>query len=619
MQYLSDFLREHYEGIIASLALLISIIKLIISPKPLRGPKEPEDGTGSSPVLTIEDRTKYVDNYVPAKFQQKSPSINSPDRIIAFIKTGNKLEEMVPAKKVIVSNDKRYDLIDFFINRVFVKESNSAFNKYLIKIKSALSLSQSPFYSYLKDISKNHFFFILGDTGMGKTAALINIDLKYKQKKRRYKIVMILLSDKDLEDKIRKIDDPRNTILLLDALDEDYKATSNPRSRIDELVSLTRNFRKVVFTCRTQFFNHENDEPNKTSLIKLDKSGVYDFTKIYLSLFSQKDITEFLRKKYKGKIDEFKKALDISKRIPDVSIRPLVLRFMDDFLSGNIDVNYKTDIYRLIVNNWLERESYEIKESDRNHFKENLLSFSKNVAFFIYSNEDNSRTISSEQIQQMKVEFDIPIDAQILKSKSLLHRGNEDNYKFSHSSFLEYFLSELLYTDFDFLMRFDITRFDAAFDFYKEMCTKNNTIPFIKSKTTFNLDALKYSEQREVIEKLSEELKCTCYSRSPRDTLDMIIWNVNCDGVYRFDWQLLKEIHKIKVTYSEELILEKITFGFPNLKTLIIQNWDLPNMEFLKHTSIDNVKLINCLLDSNINLSSIKNKNNRDIKFKFVS
>src|SRR5581483_402622 len=85
------------------------------------------------------------------------------------------------------------------------------------------------------------YFIILSDTGMGKTAFLINLYKKYKQSKTgfkriKYNIHYFPLGSKDALNRIKQVDDKKNTILLLDAFDEDIKAVYNYKNRMEEIL-----------------------------------------------------------------------------------------------------------------------------------------------------------------------------------------------------------------------------------------------------------------------------------------------------------------------------------------------------------------------------------------------
>ena len=107
----------------------------------------------------------------------------------------------------------------------------------------------------------------------------------------------------DADELIKNIPDQEGTILFLDALDEDTKAITDHRQRIRELMDACYKFKRVILTCRTQFFPRDEEIPIDTGIVRLgprqagDK-GTYEFWKLYLSPFDDSDVTLYIKKRY---------------------------------------------------------------------------------------------------------------------------------------------------------------------------------------------------------------------------------------------------------------------------------------------------------------------------------
>ena len=99
---------------------------------------------------------------------------------------------------------------------------------------------------------------------------------------------------------IKNVDDKKNTILLLDAFDEDIHADKNHKLRIREILDCGKDFCVILITCRTQFFPSEEELPTEATYIKTygDDQTEYKFQKLYLSVFDDKDINKYLEKKF---------------------------------------------------------------------------------------------------------------------------------------------------------------------------------------------------------------------------------------------------------------------------------------------------------------------------------
>ncbi|MCI0692556.1 hypothetical protein L0337_11205 [candidate division KSB1 bacterium] len=109
-----------------------------------------------------------------------------------------------------------------------------------------------------------------------------------RRKRQRFDLAVIPLGIPDANDHIRKVADPKDTVLLLDAFDEDTRAIQNYRERLKQLLDLGKDFRQVLITCRTQFFQREEEIPRETGIIRVGvtsagQSCEYIFYKLYIS------------------------------------------------------------------------------------------------------------------------------------------------------------------------------------------------------------------------------------------------------------------------------------------------------------------------------------------------
>ncbi|MDP2176483.1 MAG: hypothetical protein Q8K70_11290 [Bacteroidota bacterium] len=351
------------------------------------------------------------------------------------------------------------------------------------------------FLNSFSDKSDKRFFILLADSGMGKTTFSLNLYLKYNSffryllKKNKYDISLIPLGYDDADHHLNNLkvnNSHLNTILILDALDEDNKAIINSSNRISELIELTKEFRFVIITCRTQFFNNENLEPNATNIPRLGtKKGYYNFEKLYLSPFSNKDVNRFINKKY-GLLKYFhkkkRKSKEIIKKSPYLMARPMLLEFIEDIVDSNKDFNYSFNIYEALIDSWLERETFNVSSNKKFTYKNDLLKFSTEISKKIYDNRKQlGYTISQTKFEEISKKNNLDITSFEMKVRSLLNRNPEGEFKFSHKSILEFFLAKEIYKDRSFKKYFDEDGMDMTMFFYDELCYINNFLPFVSS------------------------------------------------------------------------------------------------------------------------------------------
>ena len=62
--------------------------------------------------------------------------------------------------------------------------------------------------------------------------------------------------------------------------------------------------------------------------------------KYYIAPFTDEDIKKFLRKRYHYNLKKFKRAWKIVEKNKNLSVRPLLLRFMDELLEEEYSFEY---------------------------------------------------------------------------------------------------------------------------------------------------------------------------------------------------------------------------------------------------------------------------------------
>ena len=266
-------------------------------------------------------------------------------------------------------------------------------------------------------IDSERFYLILADSGMGKTTFMINLYLRYTSRFSRKKDPMKLFrfSNPDMIEQIKAIEPElaKHTILLLDALDEDPGIISTDpnvsdaqafQKRIDEIIAITRNFKEVVITCRTQYFPGQEEDPYELKVKRPDERGLYTLNKLYISPFNEKEVRSYLNRKFGiiPFINQKKKsrALRIVSQSKNLVMRPMLLSYIDYLIEDEMVAVNTCNIYETLVDKWLLREAEKRTGiAGRAGFIKNLRELSVQIAIAIHANwkQDGRMSVSKEE------------------------------------------------------------------------------------------------------------------------------------------------------------------------------------------------------------------------------
>ncbi|WP_298511543.1 hypothetical protein [uncultured Kordia sp.] len=344
-----------------------------------------------------------------------------------------------------------------------------------------------------KQKSANKYFIVLAGAGMGKTAFMINLYLKHLNgfknpfTKQKLAIKLFPLGAKDILKKVELVPDKNNTILLLDALDEDTEALKDYEKRISTILNICNEFNIIVITCRTQFFSSALEEPYETGKFSYGENGQYYFKKIYLSPFNYIDIKKYINKRFKYyELNKKKEAKKVIKKSESLLVRPMLLSHIEDLIKFSADKLTTLEIYNILVDKWLEREAkkpgIQAKFGSYENYKKLLKKFSIQLSKKMYLDKDEKKGLFIHHSSDFKVKgfsfselekefFDNK--SSYIKSKSLLNRDSTGNYKFSHKSIFEYFFALNLINNPKLILNVDYKSFDMTKLFLLDLFKSN--------------------------------------------------------------------------------------------------------------------------------------------------
>ncbi len=283
---------------------------------------------------------------------------------------------------------------------------------------------------------------LLADSGMGKSAFVLNYYARYLKRRKPWRLEVIPLGLKGSDERIAAVEDKPGKVLFLDALDEDVLAIVDHAQRMRDLCDMTQEFQKVLITCRTQFFPTAEEEPGQTGVLKLaptkgGEASEYFFHKLYLSPFDDKQVDAFLRKRY-PLMQRKKRALArrIVDKIPRLSARPMLLSYIEDLLDERKTYDHSFQLYEKMIMAWLERERGKVEGVD----PETLRDFCEVLALEMYRRREEfgGERVPLEEIDRIAQDFGFEIESWQLTGRSLLNRDAKDRFKFAHRSIMEY-------------------------------------------------------------------------------------------------------------------------------------------------------------------------------------
>lgn len=318
----------------------------------------------------------------------------------------------------------------------------------------ALLPTQEPAFARLDrlledDVSgrNHHHVLVLASSGIGKTSLLLNYWVHNRERpmRRRHKIVFVPLSDERAGSYLRSVKNPARTVAFLDALDEEALARNDPHERLRYWLKECEHFRRVVITCRTQFFTSDATIPTDTGLMRTGAIGLEGKThtlyKLYLLPFSTEEESRYLTKRYGfARRRQRLEAAKLVSQVKTLSMRPMVLAYLPQLVQhqtlGHKELATASEVYESIVEQWLLREAHCVPPDQ-------LRAFSNRIAveiFWRYSAGQAER-VPFADIGGLARQWGIDLEAWKLTGRSLLVRNSRGDRFFAHRSIYEYLCS----------------------------------------------------------------------------------------------------------------------------------------------------------------------------------
>ncbi|WP_091544103.1 NACHT domain-containing protein [Thermoflexibacter ruber] len=276
---------------------------------------------------------------------------------------------------------------------------------------------------------------LVAESGMGKTLVFQKVFVELAKKYPAYHLAFVYCGS-DTDQRIAQVKEQsrgkeQETIIFIDAFDEDYKArTQDYTARFRELILGLQNFKKVFISARIQLFERDAQVP--TQIAKMT------FLRVEIGKMNKKSIESFIAAQFPDKAKQAKALAIVKGKEESLFYRPLILTYLDFLFTTEKPFYFLAQIYAQIVKEWAERESKVLNQNEitqeglsktENRLKQDAQWLAKNLY---------EKGQDGWQADELKTLSQIKKDA---LSRSFFTRNEKDDkYSFAHKAFYDYFL-----------------------------------------------------------------------------------------------------------------------------------------------------------------------------------
>jgi len=360
--------------------------------------------------------------------------------------------------------------------------TDEKFEKKYIKRKVAnYATYHSTSFEYFRDENLEDFekvikikqrIILLSNAGIGKSTELKNIQIQFSKKDSHLFPLPINLN-KFTNNALTSLfpdywkEIPTNQLLLLmDGLDEVESKFRNNLIREIESFSEKYHESKMLISSRTNFYNAENKEKNKTGTLK-------DFETYVLTNLTYEQYKKYIKENLVMNIDEFWKTINLNKIYDLLRIPFYLINLVKIFNASESIPKTRDEIYDRIIRSRIDFDTnhYRLKFGDEKIIDKNfILGKLGRVALTM---EILGRNYLSN-IEYKKVEPNSEI-RKLLQHKSLFNK-KDFNWEFEHNSIQEYLAAKHLY-EFDLVTIKSLLAFKPNYE--KVIPSWTNTLSFL--------------------------------------------------------------------------------------------------------------------------------------------
>lgn len=382
----------------------------------------------------LSDYSRYITRkqnwlYIPARFQTNPPEYSVDVSVSARIEPS-------------------FDLLAFYLKQVLVEKN-----------------------------ANKQLYMVLAGSGMGKTSFAVQLVRRYYKAyspgTEPFKLYLLPCGNANLLKRVSDISNKDTSVLILDALDESNEAIERFDDYIKELEEVIQPFRIVIVTCRTQFFE-DSDQIRRESALRDQgrEKGFISYIHHYISPLTDEEINHYLRKLFAFNCRKRRIARQIVDKNNSLMVRPLLLSYIEDLVTGKVDYKRQADIYGTLIEKWINREVAMIQEENKRiKAKEDIYRLSIDFAVDLYQNRQQYGGLYMPLERYKQLENYNLIGENTghhYRGRSLITWDVSRHWKFAHKSFFEYFLAVKKIEDKSFVVATD--GMDMVDSFYRDIC-----------------------------------------------------------------------------------------------------------------------------------------------------
>ncbi|MEL6192402.1 MAG: hypothetical protein AAFR66_10140 [Bacteroidota bacterium] len=291
-------------------------------------------------------------------------------------------------------------------------------------------------------------FMVLGEGGAGKTHFLVYLLTKYHLKwNKPYKIAFHACHEAALLPKLREYDNPEETILILDGLDEDGRSMTDFRKRIDEILTATSSFAKIIISCNqwylSQFVNF-SDQEEYVRLEGLNSSEL--FLTLFLLPFSQNQQLKLYKQTHKSLSSKGQLRLKgILSQAAELFEKPILWRYSNLLVEEEGTLRAESQAWGRVIDRWVSHNSIGLP-SEKVREQEGIQELLINLAHDMFTQVERRGGFFIPEAQFYALLQKHGITPRKLSQEVLTH-DPDGHIIFSHKNLLAYLLAKGVYQE----------------------------------------------------------------------------------------------------------------------------------------------------------------------------